>query len=379
MGPRITVSPAHRYGAAAGHRWPVEVGPSPGELLSSWLHRLAHANGVPPRYFGAILGASGENWSARLDRHLPEASRRQLLDHTSLSPEELDSLSLDPDPLAPLPLRALPQSAGTSTAQSCWVQVCPTGLAEDEPAYFRRSWTPAKRVSCFHHGCRLRDRCPPCGQGLTPFRRDRIVLQQYCAFCDAHLGKPTGPTSPGIRRLERLIDDLLRLHIAGNAPDEGKSLPKMLTMSPVPFGATRSSISRLSHDFRHAFFRRLTEGQFRREDDRSGSPGELWVRLADAAPNHKGLVGPFAMQLARSVGVQRPSSVMKPDLVALLRAATRLQADRQFHGQGRAASYGTDASDKPDSPASASCSGSGRSRKLSSPKAARKVSVVTKV
>ncbi len=84
--PRITVSPARRYRVAAGHRWPVDVRPAPGELLSSWLHRLAHANGVPPRYFGAVLGVAGETWSAQLDRHLPDSVRRLLLDHTSICP-----------------------------------------------------------------------------------------------------------------------------------------------------------------------------------------------------------------------------------------------------------------------------------------------------
>ena len=53
--PRISVSPARRYSVAAGRRWPVDVRPALGELLSSWLLRLAHANGVPPRYFGAVL------------------------------------------------------------------------------------------------------------------------------------------------------------------------------------------------------------------------------------------------------------------------------------------------------------------------------------
>lgn len=72
----ITVSPARHYRVATGRRWPVEVRPAPGELLSSWLHRLAYANGVPPRYFGAVLGAAGENWSAQLDRHLPDAVRK---------------------------------------------------------------------------------------------------------------------------------------------------------------------------------------------------------------------------------------------------------------------------------------------------------------
>ena len=58
---RITVSPARRYRVAAGHRWPVDVRPAPGELLSSWLHRVAHANGVPPRYFGAVLGVAARH------------------------------------------------------------------------------------------------------------------------------------------------------------------------------------------------------------------------------------------------------------------------------------------------------------------------------
>ena len=120
---RITVSPARRYRVAAGHRWPVDVRPAPGELLSSWLHRLAHANGVPPRYFGAVLGVAGETWSAQLDRHLPDSVRRLLLDHTAICPDEIDGLCLANRPLSTLRLRlrTRPQDAGTSTAQSCWL------------------------------------------------------------------------------------------------------------------------------------------------------------------------------------------------------------------------------------------------------------------
>jgi len=136
--PRITVSPARRYRVAAGHRWPVDIRPAPGELLSSWLHRLAHANGVPPRYFGAVLGVAGETWSAQLDRHLPEAVRRILLDHTSICPEDIDGLCLAHSPFSSvrLQLRSRPQDAGTSTAQSCWLQFCPTCLREDEAPHF---------------------------------------------------------------------------------------------------------------------------------------------------------------------------------------------------------------------------------------------------
>jgi hypothetical protein len=377
--PKITVSPARRYGAVAGRHWPVEVRPAPGELLSSWLHRVAHANGVPPRYFGAVLGAAGEAWSAQLDRHLPEAVRRILLDHTSICPEELDGLCLGLSQLSVVWLRARPQDAGTSTALSCWLQFCPTCLREDEVPYFRRSWTLATRVSCFRHGCRLRDHCPSCGLGLAPFRQARLLPQQYCAFCDAPLAKLTGPASPGARRLERLMDDLLRLDSAGRAQDDRKSLSVRLARYPVPVGPATSTIPYLSHRVRYDFFRRLSERQIETRDPTERGSLTLWVRLASAAENHNGLVRMLTDRLSEAAGLVPASSSREPDLAVLLRAATRLHEGRNTPIETRAASYKSGASEDPAKPASASCSGSGRSRKDCIPKAARKASVVTKV
>lgn len=325
--PRITVSPAHRYGMATGRCWPGDVKPAPGELLSSWLHRLAHANGVPPRYFGAVLGATGEAWSAQLDRYLPEAVRRLLLDHTSICPEELDGLCLGPSQLSVLRLRlrSRPLDAGTSTAQSTWLQYCPVCLRDDEVPYFRRSWTLATRVSCFHHGCRLRDRCPSCGQGLTPFKQARIVSQQNCASCDAPLTKPTGPVSPGTRRLERLIDDLLRLDTTGRAQGDRKSFAKRLAKCPVPTTAAKSTIVYLSHRVRHDFYRRLSEGRIESESEshRVSGPLILWARLASAAENHKGLVGLLADRLTGTAGLERTASLKLPAMQELLEARSR--------------------------------------------------------
>jgi hypothetical protein len=341
--PRITVSPARRYSVVAGRRWPVEVRPAPGELLSSWLHRVAHANGVPPRYFGAVLGAAVETWSAQLDRHLPEAVRRILLDHTSICPDDIDGLCLAHSPFSSvrLRLRSRPQDAGTSTAQSCWLQFCPTCLREDEVPYFRQSWTLATRVSCFRHGCRLRDRCPSCGQGLAPFRQDRLVSQQYCAFCDAPLAKPTDPANPGARCLERLIDDLLRLDTAGLALGVGrgkrKTLPERIAICPVPVGTTTSTIPQLSHRVRHDFFRRLSEGQSGIVGHKGGGPLNLWVRLANAAGNHNGLVKELTDQLAETAGLRRASSPRATDLAALLRAATQLHEARRYAAEAQPA------------------------------------------
>jgi hypothetical protein len=284
---------------------------------------------VPPRYFGAVLGAAGEAWSAQLDRHLPEAVRRILLDHTSICPEELDGLCLDLSQLSVVWLRARLQDAGTSTALSCWLQFCPTCLREDEVPYFRRSWTLATRVSCFRHACRLRDRCPSCGLGLAPFRQARLVPQHYCAFCDAPLAKPTGPASPGARRLERLIDDLLRVDTVGRAHDDRRSLAARIAKYPVPVGPGTSTIPYLSHRVRYDFFRQLSERQIETRDPIESGPLTLWVRLARAAENHEGLVRMLTDRLGETAGLGLATSTSTPDLAALLEARSRFLRKQQ--------------------------------------------------
>ena len=252
----ISVTSAERYESVAGSRWPVSIMPAPGELLSSWLHRLAYANGIPPHYFGTLLGAPGENWSARLDRALPDRILQFLREHTGIPVEDIAALTIAPDPLARLrlPLRASPQQSCAPRRQVTWLQFCPACLTEDETPYFRRGWSLATRVSCFHHGCRLRDRCPSCGGGLAPFSQKRLVPHQICAWCGAALCKRTRPAANGVRRLERLIDDLLRLQASGHRMAEGRSLPDLLGSACFQFSRRPMSIARLSHRDRYQLF-----------------------------------------------------------------------------------------------------------------------------
>jgi hypothetical protein len=116
------------------------------------------------------------------------------------------------------------------------------------------------------------------------------VPQQYCAFCDAPLAKPTGPASTSARRLERLIDDLLRVETAARAQDDRKSFVERLARCPVAVGPATSTIPHLSHRVRHDFFRRLSERQIEARHTTEHGPQTLWVRLARAAEKHNGLV-----------------------------------------------------------------------------------------
>jgi hypothetical protein len=54
------ISILERYRDVVSDRWPVAVAPQPDELLSSWLHRLAHTNGVAPRAFARVLGLNSD-------------------------------------------------------------------------------------------------------------------------------------------------------------------------------------------------------------------------------------------------------------------------------------------------------------------------------
>ncbi len=173
------------------------------------------------------------------------------------------------------------------------------------------------------------------GQSLAPFRQARLVPQEYCAFCDAPLAKPTGPVSTGARRLERLIDDLQRLDSAGRAQDDRKSLAVQLMKHPVPVGTATSTIPFLSHRVRYNFFQRLSERQIEARDPTERGPLTFWLGLARASKNHKGLVGTLRDRLGETAGPGPTSFSREPDLATLLQAAVRLHEGRRSPVEAR--------------------------------------------
>ena len=91
-----------RYLDVVGDRWPAALSPQPDELLSSWLHRLAIANGVAPRSFAGVLGLGGGMWSPRLDVRLPHELAAWLGVRTGVAPEAISAMAMTEGALAPL-------------------------------------------------------------------------------------------------------------------------------------------------------------------------------------------------------------------------------------------------------------------------------------
>ena len=327
----ITVTPARDYGNEVGQGWPGVVAPAPGELLSSWLHRLAMANGIPPQYFGRVLDVAVGDWSAKLDRDLPGRILNLLVERTGLPAEDIDGLALNRDPLARLRLRQIIGSgdAGTYTSLVGRLQYCPVCLKEDHEPYFRRGLTLATRVSCFRHGCRLRDHCPACGGGIAPSRQNRLLPQHFCVWCAADLRKPTLPAEYDVLRLERLIDDLLRMHVAGHGGHGKTSLPTTLGAACFTFNGESTPISRLPHRVRYILFRQLAHGMTHLQK-RSVHPAiYLWTRIALAAPKHSDLVASLSAEITLQITPGPKTRSRLPDLADLQQVIVRLHSNRR--------------------------------------------------
>lgn len=222
-----------RYRDVVVDRWPVVADPEPDELPSSWLHRLAIANGIAPRAFGEVLGLGGGMWSLRLDGHLPDALAARLGARTGVARGTISALvTTDGAPASLL----LPLRATARRNRSTWIQYCAACLAEDRVPYFRRSWRLASRISCFRHGCGLRDRCPACRGALAPFAQTDLAPQHVCAHCGFDLRDAARvPVAVAARRLERSIDDVWKMK-ASEASSRIEALVARLLYLPVAAG-----------------------------------------------------------------------------------------------------------------------------------------------
>jgi len=186
------------------------------ELLSSWLHRLAYANGLAPKAFARVLGLNPGMWSAALDLRLPSDVASLLRARTGVSSDQLSAMTLSPalPKQLLLPLRNSGRRDG-----STWLQFCSRCLADDAQPYFRQRWRLASRVSCTRHGCRLRDRCPSCRGHIAVFDQAELVPQHYCVACGYDLRRAPIPyLSPATRTLDQCIDDICSVEAMIDSP-----------------------------------------------------------------------------------------------------------------------------------------------------------------
>ncbi|OCJ08691.1 hypothetical protein A6U86_27365 [Rhizobium sp. AC27/96] len=305
-------------------RWPVIVRPQPDELLSSWAHRLAFANGVAPRSFGRVLGFSAGMWSASLDMNFQTDAINILTAHTGIPLPRLFAMSLKGSPLKRL---LLPLRDDGRRLSSTWLQFCPQCLAEDAQPYFRRQWRLATRISCPHHRCGLRDRCPSCRSRIAVFGQLELVPQHFCAACGFDLRRAsTSFISPKIRSLDRCIHDICRLEAITGSLLTNSLLRSLLAIPDFCGQYPMKSLVSLSTLARIRCFERLAmrPNDWLIEDD--DAVVALWRRAILSADGYASLIGLLANALERKRLRLRPEKRRQPttELSTLLTAYLRM-------------------------------------------------------
>ncbi|PWI49829.1 hypothetical protein B5K03_34450 [Rhizobium phaseoli] len=244
-----------RYRDVVSAQWPVTVTPKPDELLSSWLHRLAYANGVPARAFARVLGLTPGMWSARLDLKLSITLAHQLRQYADITSEQLTAMTL-PDGIPRqlfLPLQKLHRRSG-----STWLQFCPRCLATDEYPYFRREWRLATRLTCEKHSTRLRDRCTACNQPMAAFDQNELRPHHHCARCGYDLRRAsTIYLCPAVKKLDQCIHEIVSSDRIAGSPINDLLVRRLLGIPQLTSFHQREFLTGLSASSRARCYTKL--------------------------------------------------------------------------------------------------------------------------
>lgn len=159
--------------------WPAHPPPQKDELLSSWLLRVAHANGYKPEVFCSLLfGPRSSIWNRDIDRYAPNRVMTVLAQWSALEAQDVQRLSLQElSGVLAEGVRAncavaglIPLSIFHRKRRRPGLMYCPQCLGTDEVPYFRRDWRVSFLTACPIHGCQLLDTCTNCGAEVVPHR-----------------------------------------------------------------------------------------------------------------------------------------------------------------------------------------------------------------
>jgi hypothetical protein len=184
------------------------------ELLSSWLVRVAMAQGCDPLVLTGHFWPQRRVWTVDLDR----GSVGSPVAGMALSDDALSNMTLRDIAariMCPVSRAAtwpwILAAGCRNRARHGGLQFCPCCLASDARPYYRRRWRLAWHTGCSIHDCTLLDHCDTCGAVLEPHRltlADAHVA--ICANCKADLRNQTAlPWSPWAAQFQCLSDEVL--------------------------------------------------------------------------------------------------------------------------------------------------------------------------
>lgn len=180
--------------------WPVRFLPFDDELITSWLHRLAWANGRKLQRFLFELFPSRQHQLLTLDLDWEMPS--YLLDRLAMSLGVSESL-IDRHTLKSVfseclfasdyrPINKywlLPSKTAKNLKIGSYVMLCPDCLQEDSTPYIRKHWRYSWDFLCTKHNKYLIDQCPVCN-ALFDYRacdagekEDQVLFESSIVKC----------------------------------------------------------------------------------------------------------------------------------------------------------------------------------------------------
>lgn len=217
----------------SGELWPAHPKPLPDELLSSWIVRLAHANGLKLQTFcDQAFGKQRQLWNRDIDRLAPEWLLAALARHTGTSIASVRRTTLDiyrgrlyRHRHSAGQLRwILPAGIYHRTRRRFGMQFCPQCLTEDDEPYFRIRWRVAVLTFCPEHRLCLHDRCTACSAPVTYHRSElgRANITNPGPLCLCHVCGVDLRTAERVRLCRYTADvamllDRIAAHVAGHS------------------------------------------------------------------------------------------------------------------------------------------------------------------
>ncbi len=170
-----------------GKLWPVHPHPLRDELLSSWLVRLAHANGCKVQTFCHIALPQHEIWNRDIDRSAPEWLLKTISRRTGTPPRIVYQATLRKYEGWLFERYLTSGSINWIISLKKYhrqhlgysVQFCPQCLANDPEPYFRVSWRLGLYTFCPDHQIMMHDRCPECAAPIVFHRQELGKPQEY--------------------------------------------------------------------------------------------------------------------------------------------------------------------------------------------------------
>lgn len=186
----------------------------PDESMTSWLIRLADANGVSLQGLCSDIFPHGQIWKTPIDWIVRVSVLRALAIRAHTTVEEVRSRCLEPmtgtmfvnPEVAPgrrpwvMPIASYSMDGGGQ-------MFCTECLAE-EGCHYRRTWRLAFATVCLRHDRLLADRCPKCNRAKQFRDRERsfrfrsaMELLVRCTHCGCDLRSRKASTGPSWKKI----------------------------------------------------------------------------------------------------------------------------------------------------------------------------------